>query len=32
MPADLTKIGRLGALLVSEHYDFDPQRLCTFIQ
>jgi ribosomal protein S18 acetylase RimI-like enzyme len=25
-PADLTRIGRLGALLVSEHYDFDPQR------
>ena len=25
-PADLTRIGRLGALLVAEHYDFDPQR------
>jgi GNAT superfamily N-acetyltransferase len=25
-PADLTRIGRLGALLVSEHYDFDPRR------
>jgi ribosomal protein S18 acetylase RimI-like enzyme len=25
-PADLTRIGRLGALLVKEHYDFDPQR------
>jgi ribosomal protein S18 acetylase RimI-like enzyme len=25
-PADLPKIGRLGALLVEEHYDFDPQR------
>jgi|SRR5919205_984916 ribosomal protein S18 acetylase RimI-like enzyme len=25
-PADLTMIGRLGALLVKEHYDFDPQR------
>lgn len=25
-PADLPKIGRLGALLVKEHYDFDPQR------
>jgi len=23
-PADLQRIGRLGALLVSEHYDFDP--------
>jgi ribosomal protein S18 acetylase RimI-like enzyme len=25
-PADLPTIGRLGALLVEEHYDFDPQR------
>jgi len=25
-PADLPRIGRLGALLVKEHYDFDPQR------
>jgi ribosomal protein S18 acetylase RimI-like enzyme len=25
-PADLSRIGRLGALLVKEHYDFDPQR------
>ena len=25
-PADLPSIGRLGALLVAEHYDFDPQR------
>jgi ribosomal protein S18 acetylase RimI-like enzyme len=25
-PADLATIGRLGALLVKEHYDFDPQR------
>lgn len=25
-PADLPWIGRLGALLVKEHYDFDPQR------
>jgi ribosomal protein S18 acetylase RimI-like enzyme len=25
-PADLPKIGRLGALLVEEHYDFDPRR------
>jgi ribosomal protein S18 acetylase RimI-like enzyme len=25
-PADLALIGRLGALLVEEHYDFDPQR------
>jgi ribosomal protein S18 acetylase RimI-like enzyme len=25
-PADLQRIGRLGALLVEEHYDFDPQR------
>jgi ribosomal protein S18 acetylase RimI-like enzyme len=25
-PADLTLIGRLGALLVEEHYDFDPRR------
>ena len=25
-PADLPGIGRLGALLVKEHYDFDPQR------
>jgi ribosomal protein S18 acetylase RimI-like enzyme len=24
--ADLPKIGRLGALLVEEHYDFDPRR------
>jgi hypothetical protein len=24
--ADLSEIGRLGALLVKEHYDFDPQR------
>ena len=25
-PADLQRIGHLGALLVEEHYDFDPQR------
>jgi ribosomal protein S18 acetylase RimI-like enzyme len=25
-PADLQSIGQLGALLVKEHYDFDPQR------
>jgi ribosomal protein S18 acetylase RimI-like enzyme len=25
-PADLPVIGRLGALLVKEHYDFDPRR------
>jgi ribosomal protein S18 acetylase RimI-like enzyme len=25
-PADLKGIGRLGALLVEEHYDFDPRR------
>jgi ribosomal protein S18 acetylase RimI-like enzyme len=25
-PADLPKIGRLGALLIKVHYDFDPQR------
>lgn len=25
-PADLLSIGRLGALLVKEHYDFDPRR------
>jgi ribosomal protein S18 acetylase RimI-like enzyme len=25
-PADVTAIGRLGALLVREHHDFDPQR------
>ena len=25
-PADLQSIGRLGALLVEEHYDFDPRR------
>lgn len=25
-PADLPWIGRLGGLLVEEHYDFDPQR------
>jgi mannose-6-phosphate isomerase-like protein (cupin superfamily) len=25
-PADLPRIGRLGALLVVEHYDFDPLR------
>lgn len=25
-PSDLQRIGRLGALLVKEHYDFDPQR------
>lgn len=25
-PADLPVIGRLGALLVEQHYDFDPQR------
>lgn len=25
-PADLPRIGRLGALLVKEHYDFDPRR------
>jgi ribosomal protein S18 acetylase RimI-like enzyme len=25
-PADLPRIGRLGALLVEEHYDFDPKR------
>ena len=26
LPADLPRIGRLGALLVEEHYDFDPRR------
>jgi ribosomal protein S18 acetylase RimI-like enzyme len=26
MPVDLPMIGRLGALLIKEHYDFDPQR------
>jgi ribosomal protein S18 acetylase RimI-like enzyme len=25
-PADLQRIGRLGALLVEEHHDFDPRR------
>jgi len=25
-PADLPAVGRLGALLVEEHYDFDPRR------
>ena len=25
-PPDLQRIGRLGALLVGEHYDFDPRR------
>lgn len=25
-PADLSSIGRLGALLVEEHHDFDPRR------
>ena len=25
-PADLQRIGRLGARLVAEHHDFDPQR------
>jgi ribosomal protein S18 acetylase RimI-like enzyme len=25
-PADLPRIGHLGALLIKEHYDFDPQR------
>jgi ribosomal protein S18 acetylase RimI-like enzyme len=25
-PADLQGIGRLGALLIKEHYDFDPRR------
>jgi GNAT superfamily N-acetyltransferase len=25
-PADLQRIGRLGALLVEEHYGFDPRR------
>jgi ribosomal protein S18 acetylase RimI-like enzyme len=25
-PADLPSVGRLGALLVAEHHDFDPQR------
>lgn len=25
-PADLPRIGRLGALLVEEHDDFDPRR------
>lgn len=25
-PADLPRIGRLGALLVEEHHDFDPRR------
>ncbi|MGH9941013.1 MAG: GNAT family N-acetyltransferase [Pyrinomonadaceae bacterium] len=28
-PADLPWIGRLGALLVEEHYDFDPRRFLT---
>jgi ribosomal protein S18 acetylase RimI-like enzyme len=26
MPADLPKIGRLGTLLIEEHYAFDPRR------
>src|SRR3982751_1253990 len=26
LPADLPAIGRLGALLVRTHHDFDPQR------
>jgi len=26
MPADMPAVGRLGALLIEEHYDFDPQR------
>lgn len=25
-PADLQRIGRLGALLIEEHYEFDPKR------
>ena len=25
-PADLAAVGRLGALLIREHHDFDPQR------
>jgi len=25
-PADMPQVGRLGALLIKEHYDFDPQR------
>ena len=25
-PADLPGVGRLGALLIKEHYDFDPRR------
>jgi len=25
-PADLATVGRLGALLIREHHDFDPQR------
>jgi ribosomal protein S18 acetylase RimI-like enzyme len=25
-PADMATVGRLGALLVREHHDFDPQR------
>ena len=25
-PADLPRVGRLGALLVGEHHDFDPRR------
>jgi ribosomal protein S18 acetylase RimI-like enzyme len=26
MPADLAAVGRLGALLIRTHHDFDPQR------
>jgi len=29
VPADLPVIGRLGALLVRTHHDFDPQRFIT---
>ena len=28
-PADLPALGRLGALLMRTHYDFDPQRFMT---
>ena len=29
VPADRDAIGRLGAMLVAEHHDFDPQRFIT---
>lgn len=31
-PADLKRIGRLGALLVDEHYGFDPRRFLAATQ